>query len=133
MEYPTVDEWKMSNWGTAEEYNDANIYSLIRLTWKEVSRVAWAALSLVLVLFSAVQVAARLAEYLLDVVVEIVEDRSRCNTSRNVLRLTVAFVSVWFIGLLYWKLLVCPVYEMVRDSTASIARVCPVGVLTRLK
>lgn len=132
MEYTTAEEWKTSVRGYVEEdYGDANIYSLIRLTWIEVSRVLRAALSLVLVLFSVVQVAARLTEYLLDVIIEITtKPIARPQKTRIV---TTALVTVLLIGWLYFEFLVRPVYKMVEVSTTFVTKTLSVDLFTNLK
>jgi len=142
MEYPTAVEWKMSVQGSEENYGDDNILSLIRLTCIEVSRVIRAAFSLILILFSVIQVIARLIEYLLDVIIVITtipDKRTQTTTSTNsstygadhkTFRLIIALVAVILMGWFYIELLARPVYRMIEDYTTLVAKILSIEFLT---
>lgn len=97
--------------------NERNIYDLMRMVFVELSGIVTVAIFMFQIVFSAVQVTARLTEYLLDVMMRA---RGGWKFALTFLRKFFAVAFLWWI---YFKLLPWPILQEITDWTMFVVRV----------
>lgn len=104
---------------SAMHSHEGNIYALMRMIFNELSGIVPVVMSLLAIMFTVVQVTARLAEYALD---KMVQSRSDCvyAVAIKVLRVFVVALLIWWI---YFDRLTLPVFHALIDSAAFVFRV----------
>jgi hypothetical protein len=95
--------------------SEGNIYALMRLIFNKLSAIRQVFISLIKIMFTMVQVTARLIEYLLDVMVQ---THSYCTyaIAVKVLRVLIITSLVWWI---YFDRLIWPVFSALINSPGS--------------